>query len=233
MSDFDNINDVLNHRVDTMVFDIITDALLLEDHFLDKLQDPEPGLYTPGELHPLFCANKQYYRGKDITFEDGATKKMTAVSAKPITDLMTLKKDFDDIYDRSLSLVCSKKRLSSIAKFLTPKPTVPAVAMKLAIGAISKKLSQRTKNTVTAPGSYNLTTLIRPELLNQFDQDDELIAFPYLMDKVDRFIGNDTWNIYTVDVKGTLVIVTKGIDYRIFCYYENLFKQKEEEGLEG
>lgn len=230
MSDFNSYADALTHRVDVLTLDVISDSLILEDYFLKKLVDAEEGLYVPGSLHPVFYRKRRYYRARDINFTPGpGAKNFKIENAKHIDDLNTLKKEFDDIYDDHMSLVIDRNKLSRVAKFLTNKPSVPVVPVRLAIGAISKKISQSSKNHVPTPVSFDPINLVRPEFLKDFDQDDECIAFPYLMDKVTNFIGDDMWNIYSVDVKGTAVVITKGLDWRILEYYRMKFEKENKD----
>lgn len=230
MSDFTNYTDALTHRVDALTLDVVSDSLMLEEPFLKKLVDAEEGLYIPGTLHPVFYKKKRYYRARDIVFTPGpGAKSFKIENAKSIEDLNTLKKDFDDIYDDTMTLVIDSNKLRRIAKFLSDKPSVPVVPVRLAIGAISKKISQYSRSHVTTPRNYDPTNLIRPEYLSEFDQDDEMVAFPYLMDKVTSFIADDLWNIYSVDVKGTAVVITKGLDWRILEYYRMKFEKENKD----
>lgn len=231
MSDFTNYSDAVSHRVDVLTLDTVSDSLMLEEKFLEKLVEPEEGLYIPGGLTPVFKKKGKYYRAKDLAFSKDDAKNSTIAGVKPIADLNTMikQKDYDDIYDENMTLIIDKHKLSRLAKFLSDKPSIPIIPIRMAIGAVAKKITQFSRNSVPTPTFCDLCKLVKPEFHHEFDQDDDMIAFPYMMDKVTTFIGDDVWNVYSVDIKGTTVVITKGLDWRILEWYRMKFEKENKD----
>lgn len=270
MIDFTNITDVIMHCQGVMVVDLLKHALSIDEELLKTLNDPESGLYLPGEFEPRFYESKIYYPRKNLAFVQDGTGGFFGPNAnvdihmsKGVSDMKVLSKTIDDILDSSLKIVVTAAEMRKYSKHFKSKPTIPAIAVRVVIGVLQAAINRRCRHASVGFNRYRLETLVKPEYqhiihenkyilkpeyqyLSQekdFDKDvmftlnpqffhlahdNEFIgAIENLYDEVMDFIGNDDWNLYSYQLKGTSLIINKGVDWRVYEYYRMKFEKEE------
>lgn len=248
MRDFKNIEEVMNYAQSTVVIDLLPHALGLEERFLNHLREHEKGLYLPGSFEPTYYESKQYFRRKDMTPVSNGVPEIiaqeeTSISKKAIKGsffdatgalplpLSTLPKIVDDIYDKDFNLVMSARDMSKFGRHLKPEPAIPSMAVRMAVGIVQTTVHNVCRHSTPCFNAHRPERLVKPEFFQEEDSESVLDvfedAFEKLLIQVHQFIGDDHWNFYTYRLRGPVLIIQKGIDWRIFRYYEDLFEKQE------
>lgn len=215
-TDFKNLTEVLEHVEETIVIDLLQHAVSLEeDPYLIALKDPVPGVYITGDLEPIINFNNIYYRKQQFGSKSGLIKNFEQV----ITAC-------DDIVNEHAGLVLTHRNIKTKKRFLNPAPTVPAMAIKAAISVVQRYLNTLSHHMRYAGNTYRLENLIQDKYVSLIEKDEYLHAFEKLLDTVAEFVGKDHWNLYFYKLKGTSMIVTKGVDWRIYDWYRIQFEKE-------
>lgn len=218
MQEFKNLNEVLESIESVFVIDLLHHALSLEEQpYLGALVEPEEGLYLPGSIDPILRKRVKYYFRSDY--------------AKGITI-----KTFDNIFDRKEDIlddngviVISQNHLRLKKKYITEQPTIPSVAIKVAISVALKFLNGLSRYTNINISPYHLHRFIKPEFSELIEREEYDHAYEELLDELSDFVGKDTWNMYFFKIRGTNLIIEKSVDYRIYKFYEQLFVDQSDD----
>lgn len=218
MHDFKDMSQVLNHVEEVLVIDLMEHVTSMEEKYIDALIDAPKGLYIVGNIEPLLLDSNTYY-----------PKSLYPNPKRRIAGLTDLVSYSDDIVNAQGETVVTLKDLILKAKFLKQEPTVPVIAIKAAISVVEQYLTSSSWYTKRSHPQHRLEFLVRSEFQDMVVNDEYFDVFQRLRKQVMSFVGDDQWNIYFTKVKGTNLIVEKSIDYRIYCYYENIFKEQDEQ----
>jgi hypothetical protein len=221
VSDFKNITEVLNHVEGSLVISLLDHVMGLEDKYQDALISPPEGIYLITDIQPIMEIGKTYYP-KSRYPQPEALFHAT-------TDIDTLLSLRDDIVDHNGDMVIRHRDLVSRRRYFKTEPTLPVIALKAAIGIVEQYLVSVSRHSRRTHPRYRIDNLVLPGNEHLIECDEFMHAFDRLLDIVTRFVDGDHWNLYHTRIKGSNLIVEKGIDYRILCYYENVFKETEEE----
>lgn len=216
MHDPKTLSEVLEQTKEVMVIDLLDHVTSIEEQYLNALVEPTEGIYVTGSIEPLFKPDQTY-----------CMKAITTPGDLTIIPYNTILASKYDVLDKNGNLVISAKDLFLKKKFLSNKPSVPAVAIKAALAVVDDYITSVCRKA-NRNRCYNLYSLVKHEYHSSMVSKDEFMhVFERLLDQVMKFIGNDTWNIYFVKIKGTSLIIEKSVDWRVYRYYEDLFKAEE------
>lgn len=185
----------------------------IEESLSDVLKEPEKGFYLTGHKTPLLKQSERYYKyvqSRPIKFV------MNKVEIHGVEDIDS------EIYNAHGDLIVTKefiiKSKGNVGKFLSEKPTQPIIGLELA-----RELFEHTISKLLAwvkPDSVTKT-----DIINRYLKDDQKITFEgedWINDQIRQFntaivnfIGDARMNIYTVDIKGMDLMITRHEDYRI------------------
>lgn len=225
MSDFKNLIEVLSHVEESLVIDLLPYARVVgSDENIGKLfVEPEVGIYLAGDAEPLFKQDSSYF------IRDRTTGNFVAIP-KPYTVTSTLLVRAD-IYNSKGEVVARDTMLQKVYRLLSEHPTTPVMAIRAAIATVDHYLTTVSRHTNRRFPQYRFTNLLKPSPeANDFIEKDEFMhAYEHLLDKVTDFVDGKHWNLYHLSVKGNSLIVQRGIDHRIYCYYQQIFKENAEE----
>lgn len=224
MQDFKNISEVYRHVDEVLVIDLLSHAYSLSDELAQTLIEPPQGLYLPGNAEPLFAKSKKYYRKSEF-----------GKGGKPydVFDAKTLLKAKDDIVDSDGKGIMRWENVLTISRFLTPEPSIPVTAVRMAASIVQRYLHTLCRRVNHPSTITRIENLVKREDQYRIDHDEYTIAFDHLTSEIARFVGKDHWCVYFHVLKGTSMIVEKGLDWRIIKYYENEFRQADELELHG
>lgn len=217
MMDFKSLTDVLAHVEEVCVIDLLDHAVTMDEECQKALVPAPKGLYLVGAMDPILYEGTTYYAKADVVVTGDV---YDFANSKPLTDFSRLIKKPDDVYDLSGKLIISKKQLAARARFLKMEPTLPIMGMKMAMAIVKKYLSTLCRHTSYIHDQTKIRDLIRPEMLDRYDSEEYMDSFTRLIDQLDGFIGNDYWNMYWFKMKGTSMVVLKGVDWRVYRYYQ-------------
>jgi hypothetical protein len=209
------LSEVLEHNKEVLIIDLLDHVTCVEDHYLKALVEPTKGIYITGSIEPFIKETGPYFMRELFPSPKGEVSYLDILSTK------------SDILDSSGTQVISGKDLVLKRKFLSLKPSIPVVAMKAALAVVDDYVTSVCRKA-NRNRTYNLYNLVKPEFHSTIVAKDEFMhVFERLLDQVMKFIGDDTWNIYFIKVKGTSLIIEKSVDWRIYRYYEMTFKEQE------
>jgi hypothetical protein len=212
--DFESLEKVLRHNVQADVIDLMPYIMALEDDPYLKALEPAPvGIYLPGNVEPFLKEGERYHYA----------------NGEQVKDIKEILKNKKDIFNSEMVRVVSGKDLITKARFFKTEPSLPVTAYKLAVAVVGRYLSNLCRHTSGARNGHNLYKYVKPEFHQLVDNDEYMIAFEKLLDRVMRFVGNDTWNIYFMKTKGASLIIEKGVDWRIYRYYELTLNDEDDE----
>lgn len=212
-----NLQDLVEYVEEVVVIDLLSHAMSLDEVLRDALNEPTEGLYLVGSIEPIMVTGNIYYPKSQYYKPEGV-----------INDFNKVKTIKEEIVNSKMETVLSVKDLATKSKFFRMEPTVPVMAMKAAIGIVEQYLTSVCRHSRRTHPTYRLEYLVKQENRSLVDNDEYARAFKKLLDQVMDFIKEDNWALYFTRVKGSSLVIEKGVDYRIFTYYENIFKTQEE-----
>lgn len=217
MIDFKSLTDVLAHVEEVCVIDLLDHAMTIGEDCQKALVPAPKGLYLVGSMDPVLYEGVTYYAKSDVVVNGDV---YDFANSQPIKDLSKLIKKPDDVYDATGKLVITKKQLMARSRFLKTESTLPVVGMKMAMAVVKKYLSTLCRHTSYIHDQARIRELIKPEFLDQYDTEEFMDNFTRLLGQLDTFIGNDYWNMYWFKMQGTSMVVLKGVDWRVYRYYQ-------------
>ena len=110
---------------------------------------------------------------------------------------------------------------------LTTEPRLPVKGCEAAIATVLGFLNQLCKYTHIPSKRYQLENLVKPEYYKLIQTEEFENAFHDLYMEVMSFIGNDQWSYYYFKVKGTTLILEKGLDFRIVEWHKQQIIESE------
>lgn len=217
MHDFQDLNAVINYVKEAIVIDLMDHVMAIdEDPYLIALNEPPEGIYLAGSIEPIIEKGKMYY-----------PKALYPNPRSKITDFSKIRDLKDDVVNADGEIVLRYKDYVTKPRFFKTEPTVPSVALRAAVSVVEQYLISAASHSKRSHPRYRLEYLVKPEFQNLVIEDKYILAFKNLLEKVKTFVGEDTWHMYFTKVKGTSLIIEKGIDFRIYRYYEDEFKALE------
>lgn len=220
MIDFKSLTEVLSHVEQVLVIDLLDHAMSLSEECSKGLIAPAKGLYILGSLEPILLESEKYYYKTQIVTA-GLKNEIYDFAASPaIKDLSKITKFADDVYDSTGRVVLTSKDIRSKGKFFRNDPGVPSVAIKMAIAMVQRYLGTLCRHTSHIHTNTRVEHLVKDDHQYLIDNDEYLIAFDNLITQINHFVANDQWNIYFYKIKGTSMVILKGVDWRVYRYYE-------------
>lgn len=219
MSEIKSLNDLLDKTTQVIVIDLFDHAVSMEDKVQTMFIDPKPGLYLPGSVDPILESTKKYtYSNK---FPNNIGK----------VDLNKLCTNAGDILDQTGKIVITEQNIARRLKYFTTAPTVPAVAIKAASILTINYLTSLCQYTRSKNIHQSLEELVKPQFKTEFFKTEYEIqqSLFRLLDSVIEFVVEDTWHMYLTEVKGSTLIIEKGIDWRIYEWYRMKFEKENED----
>jgi hypothetical protein len=216
MQDFKNLTEVIGHIEKVIVIDLMDHITNLDESHFQAFIEPLAGVYVVGNIEPLLEEGKTYF--PKAQYPNPRSR------LKTVADILSHK---DDIVDANGDTVVTFRDLVLKNKFFKPEPSVPSIALKAAIGIVEQYITSVSRHSKRNHPRYRIDYLVKMQHQDLVVTDEFMHAFEKLLDQVMDFIGDDHWNFYFTRIKGTSLIIEKAIDYRIYCYYENLFKSQE------
>lgn len=221
-----------------------------------------PGLYIPGEFEPLLKdTGEQYFTKLSVdsvlkqkkptahmegmlkNADNTVTEFKTSAFRGSVVDtgslipipkelFLSIPKMNSDIHLSDMSMVCSRMRLKQVGKYLKPEPSIRAMSIKMAIAVIKERLELYCPHTTSTSLRYTQRSLVQPGYHHLIDQGEYMNAFFDINDKLIDFTRNAEWNLYFMRLQGTSLVITKGLDWRIYEYYRMKFEKESIENNE-
>lgn len=235
MSEFNSIEDVLNYREDILVIDLSKYYAFAKDDIEGFFKERPKGLYVPGITKPFFVEGKVYYNGDDvknasprhpdrpdIVFQDRVDMSLL----KPVTDLKVIRNSRVTWYDEKLQVVATKADMMRLCKIMTDEAP-RSINTTIVVSIIDRHMVRLCHKHHGSMYHRALDDALDPKYRSEMAVDIILRSFGELLDTVDEFIGRNTWSMYSLDVRGTSLYISKGIDWRIYDWYRMKFEAEE------
>ncbi len=223
---------VLNEVHTRLVIDIEELTVSVEKVLRDFIVPHIPGLYTMASKQPLIDFTKKYYT---LVPTGGSTFTECLLDNDNIINHKGM------VYDEHLEPIgdLSKIRLNT-------KPTLPYNTLEIIKEYASTIVFNRVKwgdfpklniydfiEVIENKELINLqqTTLTEPIFINLVDGLETVLMD--IRTDIHHFMGRDLTNYYDIDLKGTLLFITKMSDYRIYEYEQSKRVEKWKEQLEA
>lgn len=203
-----NPNKLLDKIESVLIIDLLEVVSVLEDELLEALVLPPPGVYVKNSLKPIIDYTKTYYTRQNYL--------QKPIDVYNVEQLLKLK---SDILNQEGETVLNYEEVILRKNMLFDKPTLPTVAVKLAVSIMLDYL------TTIAPYTRCLKydrqeQLVRGEYHELIETDTFEHRFESLLDSIFDFVNEDVWHIYFTRIKGTTFVLEKVVDYRIYRYHE-------------
>jgi len=219
------------NKVDSiLMIDILPYVSLLEEPFLTEcFEPPRKGVYIKGDINPILYENVTYFTLSEDRTPEIIQLNYSIAKKSIVKNIYEQIKLNENIYNLSASVVISANDLLASRKFLFKEPTIPAQAVKAGISVILSYLNRLCSYTSVNDISYNLDTIVKDKYKKDIIHNNKFeTVFETLLDKVADWVGKDSWCIFTYKIKGTSIIIEKGLDYRIYDWYRiNFYKDEE------
>ena len=183
--------------------DILDCAEQLRIDYGEYILPPEQHLYHQKRMTPILLNGQQYYNADrcPITIDD-------------IIDQPT------NVFNRKGILVLSKDYLERNHKLISTRPTFPIRELEIIEALIIEYMDNKSYSFKIAKHlTYAGAIAVKEEtiLLQQSIHD--------IVEAIDEFIGDDIHHIYQTTFQGTMLILGKFIDYRIYLWAKNHEKE--------
>lgn len=196
-----------------MIAPVIQYATMLENIYHTKLIPPQPGVYKPGDMLPLFLPGVKYY-----------TRKISANTAT-YEEIANIDSVVDDVYDEKGVLIAPKYVMENKNTLLTPHPTIPVRGLHLVKNIIDFDICRHqgwTTQTMARVALMRVMALFTTDSSEIIEVDSIVNNCSAVLQQIHGFINDEYWNYYYVRFFGLDIIVEKGPDYRVCAYYELL-----------
>jgi hypothetical protein len=238
---YKNIDDLRREVKAVAVFDLIPHVLSINSDLLAALNDPEEGLYLPNSVEPVFEKDTIYTisTGRpgqlDVAVDWGQILQDIA-GTRPLPPGHFFAGNPDGRWFSgpqvigvpgprpALRLVqpihMNRRLYEHVKHHFKTHAQVPYRGCEAAVATIVSYLDSLCEHTFVPVGKYDLRRIVKPECQEtMLAKESYESAFDKLWLEVQDFVGEDTWHMYYYYVKGTTLVIEKGMDFRIYDWH--------------
>lgn len=179
----------------TGIISVENEADMLETRFEDKLKPVIKGFYKFGDMYPL--------GPKEVN-------ELINESKKALTAL------------RDINSGSGIEVINNRSKILFEYPTVPSRGLKLIELCICDEINKLNPFKVDRSIAATMERMFLPNAVIDL-QDIAVCCSPIIADVLE-FVGDDVWHIYNVSFNRTDLIIERTVDYRIYDWHLQRFK---------
>jgi hypothetical protein len=202
-------NKLLDQTTSIMIIDLLEHAMSVTSELhLNALVAPPAGLYMSKTMTPFMWSDREYYLRSKYHTEAGRIHRLD--------DVLCVN---EDIVDAHGATVITAAQLAVRKRYIRLEPDIPVTAMEMVLVLINDYLNAIAPYARTLP-SKRQESYVRPEYWHLIDAGIYEDVFEPLLDQIFSFVGSDTWHIYFTRLKGSVLVIEKVIDYRIYRYHE-------------
>lgn len=181
-------------------------AELIEQQFEHLLRPPIEGIYRVGDITPILYANKRYFIQRKVN---------NSIVLEPITDFSKVE---ESIVDDSGNLILSAHYMKNKQMYLSNKPSIPTRGLEITKCLVDEHFANISPWAKSQGLKQRLYSFFKDRETGIQVVDEGFLerVCESLMIKINDFIGNDVWNIYTTKIIAVDMLIEKSIDYRIY-----------------
>jgi hypothetical protein len=218
-------NKLLENVTDIMMIDLLHYSSVVNASDLKYiLNEPVKGVYICNSPDPVLLEGERYLTRS--TYDEhmvyrhplDTTHVRTGIPFGFI-DIYDLSRVKEDIVNENGDTVLSYRNLISIRKMLRQQPIVNNNTIELVVMVALSCLRDACKYSRIVRIN-DVRNLIKNEYVDKGEVIDYISdVLDDLENKINEFIGNDTWHIYMHRIQNNMMIIEKVIDYRIYQYH--------------
>lgn len=232
--DYQSFSEVLSDVVEVSLIDLTHYVYQLSDFYRENLLPNPPGAYFQNSLSPFLSFDRAYRSYTNFQNQNN--------EAPDITNFDSLIQAKGPIYDTAGNLVVTMTEF--LKRALVPSPHYNIAAVKLAFNfaLFAVRDLVKTKNVFVNEDELLFKSdewFQRPSEIRNFieegwhESDRHIPGFSELRREILAFIKNDSYNYYHLNLRGTSLILSKGLDSRVIEYYRMVFNHLAEIAYES
>lgn len=215
-----NPNFLLERVYGEITIDLVHESGYINHKVYGELAEPDKGLYFRGFLKPYITDRDRIYDAKTNEHLDPIYYFTDQVYTSPVTVVIS----------RDDRLIRANESIS-LAKLLQGHPDIPVSECELVLLAAVDYLND---NTAAVSGtdickSYDELFMVNYQSLRGDGLDlPAAVSYdltPLLIRKLDRFIADDEWSMYSVSVSASTLTVQKHMDWRAWMYHREMWER--------
>lgn len=218
MHDYRSERELLTKVSGVCVIDLM-DKIPLMDEFYQYMKPLEEGLYNKINNNLVFKADVKYF-----SLDRSGDKKPLNTLADFRNCKETIVNEANNFYQ-----IFDVKSMA-VRKNLATKPTVDGRCLSIIEKCVDDYLYGLCPHTRTTMNGYPLDKQLKDGLTldNKESLVDNLqVMLCSVIDEVSEFVGHDTWHFYFTKRKGSALVISKTVDYRIFDWYRIKWQAEE------
>jgi hypothetical protein len=212
---FDNPQDLLMAK-QTLIIDSVDAIQFLLYNHSEILKENPPGIYQKNMVDPVFKLDEPYYTADGLIYNTA------------ITDINQVNQA---VYDRHGRMVVTDYTMRYKKEFLSTQSQYSIYGIRAVYYFIQRYIEDRSAFAPTGRYTDALINCFKPEFQRAvYAQEIDLdFLFSHTAQQVFAFIENEPWTIYFVKQVGTITVVEKTVDFRIYDWTMQRYMQKIEE----
>lgn len=221
---YSNITDLYKEIREYKLIDLVPYVSRLDESLVNTLLDPPAGLYIPGSIEPLFETAIRY----SLVDNEGRELKANITTDEILADVRKVKLlPPGNLANNERNFLCKRANYERVKRHLSTTPQIPIKGCEAAIATVVSYLNSLCEYTCVVAGRYELSKLLKPEFQYLVNTEEFERVFHPLYNEVVKFVGNDTWCNYHYRVRGTVLIIEKGLDFRIIEWHRTQIENSE------
>jgi hypothetical protein len=201
---------------DFLPIDCVDSLIYINFNYPDIFKENPKGIYIVGKIDPVLTDGEYYYT------KSGLDKGI------PIQNIDTVN---EDVYNSKGKIVINEFIMRNKRKFLKNNSSYSYYGIKAIRAYVNKIIENNSAYIVNRRYLDSFINCFKPEfqkpILNQEIDIDFLLN--QLSEQVYKFIEKEPWTIYLTKQLGSICLIQKTIDYRIYDWTLQKEKQEEEE----
>ena len=203
-----------------LIIDLVKESNSISKRAYGNLAEPDKGLYFKGFLKP-------YITDRDHVYDVDVRESLDPIhyfTDQVFTDPVRLGFTRD-------GRVISKQDSVDLARLLQGHPEIPVSECELVLLAVCDYL---TDHTAAVSGtdvckSYDELFMVDYTHMRGIRDLPPAISYdltPSIPHKLDRFIGDDEWSMYSLYLTTSTVVIHKHMDWRAWMYHKEMWEQQ-------
>jgi len=218
MYDYKDLNELLTKVSDVTVIDLMDKVSYITD-FSELMLPLAKGYYNRVNNELVFSADVEY----STIMKDGTKKQLITM------------RDFQTctgiIYSEAIGFIQKPTPQNvMIRKNICEKPVFDLRLLSVVEKIIDDYLYRLCPHTHTTANNLDLDKLLRQDVKEEKREiaignlETDLIA---VIDEVSSFVGPDSWHFYFTKRRGTAIVISKTVDFRIYDWYRMKWEREQ------
>lgn len=223
--DFKNLTELRTFTKTSLIIDLAEHcSILVDEPIFDSLGPVPEGLYIPGVVDPIFTLECPKYFASDyykLIHGD--------LSVTPLESLDKVLATKEDIVDSNGQIALAVNKLARMRRYMRDTPTTPINIIKLATYLSVRCMEDMGVRSITEIYPLDTNSLVENFNYKIYSSPEISPKFFKIYALIEDFIDEDLWCMYKVSLRDKTLFIDKGVDLRIYEWYEDRFLEEEKE----